>query len=196
MAPSPPSRPGRLLLALLAVVIALTAAAFWPGTDHTIRLGLDLQGGTQVILKPTPVTEGATITEEQLAQTVATPIEQGQAALFKDVVTAIEALAGTIHHVHAKDTRIEEPAAVRSRLETTPNERVTERAWNYVAVGTGHPDGVVFWCQFAEALRAAGYDGVLSIENEDYSLSQPDSVAIAARTLTEAAQGGWGGRLR
>jgi preprotein translocase subunit SecD len=70
VAPSPPSRPGRLLLALLAVVIALTAAAFWPGTDHTIRLGLDLQGGTQVILKPTPVTEGATITEEQLAQTV------------------------------------------------------------------------------------------------------------------------------
>jgi preprotein translocase subunit SecD len=70
VAPSPQSRPGRLLLALLAVVIALTAAAFWPGTDHTIRLGLDLQGGTQVILKPTPVTEGATITEEQLQQTV------------------------------------------------------------------------------------------------------------------------------
>ena len=45
-------------------------AAFWPGTDSTIRLGLDLQGGTQVILKPTPVTEGASITEEQLQQTV------------------------------------------------------------------------------------------------------------------------------
>lgn len=105
-----------------------------------------------------------------------------------DPLAAIEALQGTIHHVHAKDTRIEERAAVRSRLETVPNDRIDERAWNYVAVGTGHPDGPAFWRRFADALRTAGYDGVLSIENEDYSLSQPDSVAIAARTLTEALQ--------
>ncbi|BAK35737.1 hypothetical protein MLP_27230 [Microlunatus phosphovorus NM-1] len=105
-----------------------------------------------------------------------------------DPLAAIEALSGTIHHVHAKDTRIEERAAVRSRLETVPNDRIDERAWNYVAVGTGHPDGPAFWRRFADALRTAGYDGVLSIENEDYSLSQPDSVAIAARTLTEALQ--------
>jgi preprotein translocase subunit SecD len=44
--------------------------AFWPGTDSSVRLGLDLQGGTQVILVPQPVVEGTEITEEQLAQTV------------------------------------------------------------------------------------------------------------------------------
>ena len=70
MAPPPTSRPGRLLLALAALVVALGAAAFWPGTDSSIRLGLDLQGGTQVILKPTPVVEGTSVTDEQLQQTV------------------------------------------------------------------------------------------------------------------------------
>ena len=71
MAPPPSSsKPARLLLALAALVVVLGAVAFWPGTESTIRLGLDLQGGTQVILKPTPVTEGESITEEQLQQTV------------------------------------------------------------------------------------------------------------------------------
>jgi sugar phosphate isomerase/epimerase len=103
-----------------------------------------------------------------------------------DPVTAIAALAGTIHHVHAKDTRIEPRAAVTSRLETIPNERTDERAWNYVAVGTGHPDGDAFWSRFVDALQAAGYDGPLSIENEDYSLGQRESVALAVGTLQRA----------
>lgn len=103
-----------------------------------------------------------------------------------DPIAAIEALAGTIHHVHAKDTRIEERVAVSSRLETIPNERIDERAWNYVAVGTGHPEGVDFWSRFVAALQSAGYDGVLSIENEDYSLPQTDSVSVAVRTLKVA----------
>jgi sugar phosphate isomerase/epimerase len=103
-----------------------------------------------------------------------------------DPIAAIEALAGTIHHVHAKDTRIESRCAVSSRLETIPNERTHERAWNYVAVGTGHPDGQVFWTRFADALVGAGYDGPLSIENEDYTLGQRESVATAVTTLREA----------
>jgi len=70
VAPPPTSRPARLLILLTAFVIGLAAWAFWPGTDHTIRLGLDLQGGTQVILQPRPVTEGESVTEEQLQQTV------------------------------------------------------------------------------------------------------------------------------
>ncbi len=103
-----------------------------------------------------------------------------------DPLAAAAALDGAIHHVHAKDTRIEDRVAVRSRLETIPNEQVTERAWNYVAVGAGHPDGAAFWARFAQALAAAGYDGPLSIENEDYSLDQRESVALAVSTLREA----------
>ncbi len=103
-----------------------------------------------------------------------------------DPLEAIRALTGAIHHVHAKDTRIEARAAVTSRLETIPNERSGDRAWNYVAVGTGHPDDVAFWARFAHTLLAAGYDGPLSIENEDYSLGQRESVALAVDTLRQA----------
>lgn len=70
MATNAPSRPGRTLLAMALILVGLLAWAFWPGTPNTPRLGLDLQGGTQVILTPQPVTEGASITDEQLTQTV------------------------------------------------------------------------------------------------------------------------------
>lgn len=103
-----------------------------------------------------------------------------------DPLAAAGALDGAIHHVHAKDTRIESRSAVASRLETIPNERTDERAWNYVAVGTGHPDGVAFWTRFVEAVRGAGYAGPLSIENEDYTLGQRESVALAVGTLRDA----------
>lgn len=103
-----------------------------------------------------------------------------------DPIAAIAALSGAIHHVHAKDTRIEDRSAVRSRLETLPNDLTEERAWNYVAVGRGHPDGVAFWSRFVAALAAAGYDGPLSIENEDYSLDERDAIALAVRTLRAA----------
>lgn len=71
MAPPVASRPARGLIALFIVSVGLLAWAFWPGTSNTVRLGLDLQGGTQVILVPKPVTAGAEITDEQLQQTVA-----------------------------------------------------------------------------------------------------------------------------
>lgn len=70
MAPPATSKPARSLIALVVLLIGGVVWAFWPGTDSSVRLGLDLQGGTQVILVPQPVVEGATITEEQLNQTV------------------------------------------------------------------------------------------------------------------------------
>ena len=70
MAPRTASRPMRSLVALGIILVGLLVWAFFPGTDHTIKLGLDLQGGTQVILVPKPVKAGAEITDDQLQQTV------------------------------------------------------------------------------------------------------------------------------
>jgi preprotein translocase subunit SecD len=70
VAPPATSKPGRLLIALVVLLVGSALWAFWPGTDSSVRLGLDLQGGTQVIMVPEPVVEGAEITEEQLAQSV------------------------------------------------------------------------------------------------------------------------------
>lgn len=63
-------RPVRVLVFLLAMVVGLAVWAFWPGQGNTPRLGLDLRGGTQVILAPEPIEEDAVITDEQLQQTV------------------------------------------------------------------------------------------------------------------------------
>ena len=70
MATPAKTRPWRLLSLLIFIFLGFSVWAFFPGTDSSIRLGLDLQGGTQVVLVPKAVAEGAEITEEQLAQTV------------------------------------------------------------------------------------------------------------------------------
>ncbi|MCF8531226.1 MAG: protein translocase subunit SecD [Candidatus Nanopelagicales bacterium] len=59
-----------MLSALLVILVGFSVWAFFPGTDSSVRLGLDLQGGTQIILVPTPVVDGASITDDQLSQTV------------------------------------------------------------------------------------------------------------------------------
>jgi preprotein translocase subunit SecD len=54
----------------MVIILALGAWAMWPGQGSTPRLGLDLQGGTQVILVPEQAEGTAPITDEQLQQTV------------------------------------------------------------------------------------------------------------------------------
>lgn len=68
--PVAPSKPARALLVMLLITILMVLWAAWPGTPNSPQLGLDLRGGTQVILTPTPVTEGQEITDAQLTQTV------------------------------------------------------------------------------------------------------------------------------
>ncbi len=69
---APQYRPSKYLILLLVLIIGLSVWAFLPGegNSRTPRLGLDLRGGTQVILDPQPINEGAEVTEEQLEQSV------------------------------------------------------------------------------------------------------------------------------
>jgi preprotein translocase subunit SecD len=62
-------RPGRSLAYLLVLIVALGGWAFVPGKAHAPKLGLDLRGGTQVILSPKALGNAA-ITSDQLNQTV------------------------------------------------------------------------------------------------------------------------------
>ena len=62
-------RPARSLAWLTITTLALGVWALLPGKDHAPKLGLDLRGGTQVILSPT-LNDGGTISTDQLAQTV------------------------------------------------------------------------------------------------------------------------------
>jgi sugar phosphate isomerase/epimerase len=86
-----------------------------------------------------------------------------------DPLRAIRHLRGAIYHVHAKDTRVDpHNSEINTLLETKPNDRVTDRSWNYVTLGYGHSE--IWWRDFVIQLKQNGYDDVLSIEHEDFSL--------------------------
>ncbi len=99
-----------------------------------------------------------------------------------DPLRAIRRLQGAIYHVHAKDTRIDpHNSEINTLLETKRNEYVTERSWNYVTLGYGHPE--IWWRDFVIQLRQNGYDDVLSIEHEDYSMSPVVGVSKSIELL-------------
>lgn len=102
-----------------------------------------------------------------------------------DPLAAASALGEAIGHVHAKDTRINAAvAAVNGLLDTTPVDQLADRAWSYVTLGRGHDAS--WWRSFTQSLRKAGYDGVLSIEHEDQSLSPLEGVRESVVVLREA----------
>ena len=102
-----------------------------------------------------------------------------------DPLAAVPALGEAIYHVHAKDTRINaEVASVHGLIDTTPMDRLEERAWSYVTLGRGHD--LSWWRAFIGALRAAGYDDVLSIEHEDLALPPLDGVRESVVLLRDA----------
>lgn len=104
-----------------------------------------------------------------------------------DILDAADALAGAVHHVHAKDTAVvEHKRGLRTLLETLPFDALDERSWNFVTLGEGHPGGQAFWDEFFRRLAAGGFDGVASIEHEDASLSQREGVARSAEVLKSA----------
>lgn len=103
-----------------------------------------------------------------------------------DPFASVQALAGAIYHVHAKDTRIEPSHLIRTRLEVLSAQHREQRAWNYATLGEGHPDGARFWAQFCLALCDAGYDGVLSIEHEDVAHTPEQGLRMSVDLLRSA----------
>jgi sugar phosphate isomerase/epimerase len=92
-----------------------------------------------------------------------------------DPLVAIDALRDAIHHVHAKDTYMNQAALnLTGRLDTIGHENVKDRAWSYITLGYGH--GEQWWREFCYRLRLNGYDGWLSIEHEDVVLSRMEGM--------------------
>ncbi len=99
-----------------------------------------------------------------------------------DPLLGMKRLKGAIYHVHAKDTKVDpENAGINTRLETKTNDRVDERAWNYVTLGFGH--GESWWRDFISRLAQLGYDGVLSIEHEDAAMSPTEGLRRSVEFL-------------
>jgi sugar phosphate isomerase/epimerase len=83
-----------------------------------------------------------------------------------DPARVVAALGPAVHHVHLKDAQLfEDELALNGVLDPRPWDDPEHRSWVFRAIGQGQSPEV--WCAFLNALQEAGYDDVLSIENED-----------------------------
>ncbi|MBI2914978.1 MAG: sugar phosphate isomerase/epimerase [Firmicutes bacterium] len=82
-----------------------------------------------------------------------------------DYLWAVEKFSARIFHAHAKDT-----AVLEHRLRYVGNQ--AGGWWRYCIPGYGE----VRWPQFISALKAAGFDGALSIEHEDGLLGKEEGL--------------------
>ena len=101
-----------------------------------------------------------------------------------DAVEAVKTLGreGAIFHVHAKDTYVDVGNVRRNGiLDTKHYGQALDRAWVFRTVGYGQ--GEKTWRDFVSALRATGYDYVLSIEHEDSLMSIDEGLGKAVELL-------------
>lgn len=103
-----------------------------------------------------------------------------------DPISAIHALGGErIYHVHAKDVRIERGfSPANGVLDTKTIDKFSQRSWNYVALGHGRD--LLWWKEFFSVLSMSGYDGPVSLEMEDLTMSPLTGVKKSFKVLKEA----------
>jgi len=104
-----------------------------------------------------------------------------------DPVAVIEEVGPAIGFAHGKDTLVHADRVRRNGLLDLGFPVDPETAsWHFSAVGTGHDDDA--WAALVEALRGAGYDGVISIEHEDPRVTPEESIETSLRTLRRACE--------
>ena len=83
-----------------------------------------------------------------------------------DPLSVVEAFGGRIGWMHGKDTLLY-PDRIRRHgvLHFAPPSDPDRAPWHFAPVGEGHDAAT--WAALLEAVRAAGYDDVISIEHED-----------------------------
>lgn len=100
-------------------------------------------------------------------------------------VQAVRSLGEAIHHVHAKDTKVDAlNTGLNGVLDTKPYSDEIHRSWLFRSVGYGND--LMFWKDFVSNLRLVGYDYVLSIEHEDSLMSPMEGLRKAVETLKQS----------
>jgi sugar phosphate isomerase/epimerase len=99
-----------------------------------------------------------------------------------DIIEVVRTLGEMIFHVHAKDSQLDDHnVRVNGILDVKALENKQERSWIFRTVGYGHSEG--FWRRFVSTLRVAGYDDVLSIEQDDPLLDSEEGFELAVGFL-------------
>lgn len=105
-------------------------------------------------------------------------------ALGADPIASARALKGAIYHLHGKDARIERGLAEINGLpEWKAVTEVEDRTWNYVAVGCGKD--LQWWKEFFSVCRMMGYNGYVSLEMEDLTMSTEAGVLTSIDALKQ-----------
>jgi sugar phosphate isomerase/epimerase len=151
--------------------------AAFAAANGVTRLAIEMHGNQIVFSVP-----GVLRLREEIGEIVGANVDPSHLIwMGADPLKAVTALGSAVYYVHAKDTRVEERSAVRSRLEPLSLPFVDERAWNFVTVGRGHD--IKWWTTFVDTLSSVGFDGTLSIEHEDASVPGVEGVREAAALL-------------
>ncbi|MDO4615492.1 MAG: sugar phosphate isomerase/epimerase [Lachnospiraceae bacterium] len=80
----------------------------------------------------------------------------------------VRAVPESIFHVHLKDVVFHpEKQMVNGNLDYKPGAGMAERSWSFDVPGKGRD--AAWWTNFLETLSEAGYNGILSVELEDYT---------------------------
>jgi len=148
--------------------------------EHGVRIGFEMHPGfvvynTQTLLKLRSAcgdAVGANLDPSHLFWQGMDPVE----------VIKILGHEDAIFHLHAKDTQIDRRnTAVNGVLDTTRYGELLDRSWVFRTVGYGQGEKV--WRDIVSALRASGYDYVLSIEHEDGYMSVDEGLRRGVELL-------------
>jgi sugar phosphate isomerase/epimerase len=119
-------------------------------------------------------------------------------------VAVIKDLGELVFHAAAKDVRINKHAAIKGVLDNSfrkldpseprvnlggdewVNEWPKPSAWDFVAVGKGHP--VEYWAEFISGLNSVDTNMICNIEHEDVELGSLEGLEYAAKNLLTAAK--------
>ncbi len=101
-----------------------------------------------------------------------------------DPIAVARALGDSIYHVHVKDVRIEQPATLNTLLDGKPVLSFANRSWNFSIPGYGHDE--CWWREFIVTLKMMGYNGVLSIEHEDYTMDTLHALSKTVHLLQDS----------
>jgi sugar phosphate isomerase/epimerase len=122
-----------------------------------------------------------------------------------DPVAVVNHLGELVFHAAAKDVRVNaEHAAINGVLDNSfrrlaadeertnlggdewANEWPKNAAWDFVALGKGHP--TEYWTEFLRALHSVDPDMYVNIEHEDAAFGKVEGLERGARTLLAAAE--------
>ena len=102
-----------------------------------------------------------------------------------DPLRVIERLHGRIGFAHGKDTLIQlDNRSLNGILDARWPGEPREMPWVFSTPGDVH--ALDWWVRFVAALRAAGYDGTISVEYEDPYREPADGIVAAANVLAAA----------